>query len=202
MRDSTGRSGAALTVFLLLLVSLTAQSCQALKRLGGGGALDEANQLNQSAGQDIREIERIIQENKNKESEVSRALNSGQTDTAKRMMDDSIKAIDRGLERAESAAAKFDKAAGLDVDPTIKEYLSLRARSVNRAIEAFRELRRGIITFRDAAGSTERAAADKARNEIQQSSQKFDRLISETERLELQADEIARRHPDKIKPGH
>ena len=200
MLDSTGKSGAALTLFLLL-VSLTALSCEALKRLGGDGALDEANQLNQSAGQDIREIEKIVQENKSKETEVSRALNSGQIDAAKRMMDDSVKAIDRGLERAESAAAKFDKASGLDVDPTIKQYLALRAQSVNRAIEAFRELRRGIIAFRDATGSTSRAATDKARNEIQQSSEKFARLISETEKLERQADEIARRNPDKIKPG-
>lgn len=186
-----------LTAFLLL-ASLTAASCQ----LGGGGALDEANQLNRSAGEDIREIEKIVRENKNKESEVSRALNAGNLDAAKRMMDDSIKAIDSGLEKAESAAAKFAQAAGLDVDPTIKEYLALRAQSVSRAIEAFKELRRGIITFRDATGSTSKTAADKARNEIQQSSEKFGRLISEAEKLELQADEIARRNPDKIKPGH
>ena len=203
MLKTSKRSGVTLTAFLLLLVSLTALSCEALKRLGGGGGqIDEASQLNQSAGEDIREIEKIVQENKNKEREVSRALNSGQIDAAKTMMDDSVKAIDRGLEKAESAAAKFDKAAKLDVDPIIKEYLSLRAQSVNRAIEAFRELRRGIIAFRDATGSTNRAAADTARNEIQQSSQKFDRLISESQKLERQADEIARRNPDKIKPGH
>jgi len=202
MLDSRGRSGATLTAFLLLLVALTALSCQALKRLGGGGAIDEANQLNQSAGEDIREIEKIVQENKNKESEVSRALNTGNTDAAKRMMDDSVKAIDRGLEKGESAAAKLDKAAGLDVDSAIKEYLSLRAQSVKRAIAAFKELRGGIITFRDATGSTDKAVTDKARNEIQQASQKFDRLISEAEKLELQADDIARRNPDKIKPGN
>jgi hypothetical protein len=200
MLDSRGQTGAKLTAFLLL-VSLSFASCQALKRLGGGGEIDEANQLNRSAGEDIREIEKIIQENKTKESEVSRALNAGQIDAAKRMMDDSVKAIERGLEKGESAAAKFDKAAKLDVDPIIKEYLSLRAQSVNRAIEAFSELRRGIIVFRDATGSTDKAATEKARAEIRQASEKFDKLISETERLELQADEIARRHPDKIKPG-
>ena len=198
MLDARGRSGANLTAFLLLLLlSLTAVSC----RLGGGGDIDEANQLNRSAGEDIREIEKIVQENKDKESAVSRALNTGDVDAARRIMDDSVKAIDRGLEKGQSAAAKFDKAAKLDVDPTIKEYLSLRAQSVNRAIEAFKELRRGIITFRDATGSTDKAATDKARNEIQRSSQNFDKLINEAEKLELRADEIARRNADKIKPG-
>ena len=200
MLNPKGRSSTGLTV-LLLVVSLTIASCQALKRLGGGGDIDEANQLNQSAGQDIREIERIVKENKDKESEVSRALNAGDTDAAKRIMDDSIKAIDQGLEKGQSAADKLNKASGLDLDQTIKDYLSLRAQSVNKAIEAFKELRRGIIVFRDATGSTNKAVTEKAKNEIQQSSEKFDKLISEAEKLERQADDIARRNPDKIKPG-
>ncbi|HEX8919991.1 MAG TPA: hypothetical protein VF766_00850 [Pyrinomonadaceae bacterium] len=197
MLDAGGRRGAALTA-LLLLVSLTVVSC----RLGGGGSdIDEANQLNRSAGQDISEIEKIVQENKDKESAVSRALNAGGVDAARKMMDDSIKAIDRGLEKGQSAADKFGKAAKLDVDSTIKEYLSLRAQSVNRAIEAFKELRSGIIAFRDAAGNTDKAAAEKARSEIRRTSENFDKLINEAEKLELRADEIARRNPDKIKPG-
>lgn len=196
MLEVRRRRGAILTAFLLLVL-LTAVSC----RLGGGGNIDEANQLNRSAGEDISEIEKIVQENKDKESAVSRALNSGDVDAAKRLMDDSIKAIDRGLEKGESAAAKLDKAAGLDVDPTIKEYLSLRAQSVKRASEAFKELRRGINTFRDATGNTDKAAAEKARKEIQRASESFDQLINEAEKLELQADQIARRNPDKIKPG-
>jgi hypothetical protein len=196
MLEVRRRRGAILTSFLLLVL-LTAVSC----RPGGGGDIDQANQLNRSAGEDISEIEKIVQENKDKESAVSRALNSGDVDAAKRLMDDSIKAIDRGLEKGESAAAKLDKAAGLDVDPTIKEYLSLRAQSVKRASEAFKELRRGINTFRDATGNTDKAAAEKARKEIQRASESFDQLINEAEKLELQADQIARRNPDKIKPG-
>lgn len=199
MLDSRGRSRAVLTA-LVLLVSLLATSCQALRKLGGGD-IDEANGLNQSAGQDIREIERIVQENKHRESEVTRALNANDYTAAKRIMDDSVKAIDRGLEKGQSAADKFDKASKLDVDGTIKEYLSLRAQSVNKAIEAFKELRRGIITLRDATGSTDKATTEKAKNDIQQSSERFDKLINEAERLERQADEIARRSPDKIKPG-
>jgi Mg2+ and Co2+ transporter CorA len=197
MLDRKGLGGANLTALLLLFVSLTVASC----RLGGGGQLDEANQLNRSAGEDISEIEKIVRENKDKESAVSRALNAGDAEAAKRIMDDSVKAIDRGLEKGESAAAKFDKAAKLDVDPTIKEYLQLRAESVNRALEAFKELRGGIITFRDATGSTDKAATEKARKEIQRSSENFDKLINEAEKLELKADEVARRNPDKIKPG-
>jgi biopolymer transport protein ExbB/TolQ len=206
MYEPKGQGGARLTIILLLasfllLASLTFASCQMLRKLGGGGSMDEANQLNQSAGEDIKEIEKLVQENKDKESEVTRALNANNYDAAKQGMDDSVKAIDRGLERGQSAADKLDRASKLDIDPKIKEYLSLRAQSVNKAIEAFRELRRGVITLRDSTGSTDKAASEKAKNDIQQSSAKFDELINESERLERQADEIARRNPDKIKPG-
>ena len=181
----------------VLLMALAGASC----KLGGNNGLDEANQLNRSAGEDIAEIEKIIQQNKNKEGEVTRALNLGQTDAAKKMMDDTITAIDRGLERGKSAAGKLESASKLDIDSAIKEYLSLRAQSVNKAIEAFQELRKGIVSFRDATGSTDKALVAKAKNDIQQSSQAFDALISEEQRLEGKADEIARRNPDKIKPG-
>ena len=196
MPDRRGRSGAVLTA-LMLLASLLPLSCN----FGGNSGLDEANRLNQSASDDIRAIEKIVQENKGREAEVTRALNREDFDAARRMIDDSVKAIDSGLEKAQSAAGKFDKASKLDIDPTIKEYLSLRAQSVNKAIEAFKELRLGIIAFRESTGSKDKSVTEKAKNEIQQSSVKFDKLINESGRLERQADQIARRNPEKIKPG-
>jgi len=186
------------TVLLfMLLVSLSYASC----KLGGNSGLDEATNLNQSAGADVDEIEKIIQENKGKEIDITRALDAEDYETAKKEMNDVISAIDRGLERGQSAAEKFDKASKLDIDPTIKEYLSYRAQSVNKAVEAFKELRKGIVAFRDAAGSKDKAVSEKAKNDVQQASQTFDSLISEAQRLEDKADDIARRNPDKIKPG-
>jgi hypothetical protein len=196
MPEWVGRSSAIVTA-LMLLASLLALSCN----LGGNSDLDEANGLNKSASEDIREIEKIVQENKGRESEVTRAFNREDFDAARRMIDDSVKAIDSGLGKAQSAADKFDKASKLDIDPTIKEYLSLRAQSVNKAIEAFKELRLGIIAFRESIGSTDKAVTEKAKNEIQQSSVEFDKLINESGRLERQAEGIARRNPEKIKPG-
>src|SRR5205814_141611 len=60
--DFRGRSQAVLAA-LALLVSLAGASC----KLGGNSGLNEANKLNQSAGEDISEIEKIIQQNKEKE---------------------------------------------------------------------------------------------------------------------------------------
>ena len=193
MPDSRGRSGVVLVVSISLLL---AASCQF-----GDGALDEANRLNRSAGEDIREIEKLVRENKDKEAQVTRALNANDVDRARGLIDESVRAIDRGLERGTSAADKLARAASLDIDPTIKEYLRLRAQSVNTAIEAFRELRRGVVTFRESIGGADKAAAGRARSDIRRTSERFEQLINEAARLERQADAIARRNPEKIKPG-
>jgi Mg2+ and Co2+ transporter CorA len=200
MRDSRRSGEVVLTVFILL-ISLTLNSCQMLKRLGGSSNLDEANRLNQSASTDIDEIEKLAQQNKGKESQITAALNANNFDAAKHLMDETTNAIDQGLQRAQSAADKLDKASKLDLDQTIKDYLSYRAQSVQKAIEAFKELRQGIVTYRDSLGSTDKAVTDKAQKDLQQSSSNFEDLFNESKRLESKADDIARSNPDKIKPG-
>lgn len=197
MPDSRGRSPAAALCALCVSVSLllAATSCGL-----GDPALDEANALNRSAGQDIAEIEKLVRENKDNESLISRALNAGDASQARRLIDESVGAIERGLEKGASAADKLTRAAALDIDPTIKEYMRLRAQSASKALEAFRGLRQGILTFRESVGA-DRAAADRARGDFRQTSERFEQLINESGRLERQADDIARRNPDKIKPG-
>jgi len=193
MPDSRGRSLAALFVSLSLLL---AASCKF-----GDGALDEANSLNQSAGQDIGEIEKIVRENKDKETLITRALNAGDAPQTRRLIDEAVQAIDRGMERGASAADKLARAAALDIDPAIKEYLRLRAESVNKALEAFRELRRGVLAFRESIGGADKRATDRVRGDFRQTSERFEQLINESGRLERRADDIARRNPEKIKPG-
>ncbi|HKQ53693.1 MAG TPA: hypothetical protein VJT74_15060 [Pyrinomonadaceae bacterium] len=199
MPDTRGRSRAAAllcALFVSISLLLAAASCKL-----GDAALDQANSLNQSAGQDIGEIEKLVRENKDKEALVTRALNAGDLSQARRLIDESVQAIDRGMERGASAADKFARAAALDIDQPIKEYLRLRAQSVNKALEAFRELRQGILAFRESIGSADKSAVDRARSGFRQTSERFEQLINESGRLERQADDIARRNPDKIKPG-
>jgi Mg2+ and Co2+ transporter CorA len=193
MRDLRRRSWTTITA-LLLFASLTLVSC-------GNSSMDEANQLNQSVSEDKKEIERLAQENRVKESQITAALNAKNYDAARRLLDDTVKAVDQALQKGQSAADKLDKASKLNLDQTIKQYLSFRAQSVNKAIEAFKELREGIVTFRDSIGSTDKAATNKAQNELQQSVGKFEEMINESQKMESQADEIARSNPDKIKPG-
>jgi hypothetical protein len=186
------RSGAVLAALLFLSLSLA--SC-------GSSGFDEANKLIQSGSEDIKAIDKIVKDNQDKEREISNAIYNNDTSKAITLLDDTLKTIDAGLEKAESAAGKFDRASKLDIDSTIKEYLSLRAQSVSKAIEAFKELRKGVAALRESLGKNDPAAEAKARSDFRETSERFQQLISDAQRLEGQAAEIARRNPDKIKPG-
>src|SRR4051812_30516406 len=189
------RTNAALALSLLVLFVL---GCGQLKNLGGGG-LSDANKLIDSANQDLTEVEKIADQNRDKESQISKQLNNDDIDGAKQTINDAVKAIDSGVDRGKSAADKFDKASKLDLDPKVKEYLALKAQSVRKSVDAFEELRKGLLAVHDNVGSKDKAAVTKAQKDVQESSQNYDKLIAEAQKLEKKADDIARENPDKIK---
>ncbi|HEX8494124.1 MAG TPA: hypothetical protein VF658_14855 [Pyrinomonadaceae bacterium] len=198
MIDRKGRGGAALA--MLLLASMVI-ACSALKRMSGNSGIDEANKLVQSANEDLKEISKIAQSNKDKESRINRQLNASDFNGAKQTMDDTIKAIDDGLERGRSAADKFERASKLEVDQVYKDYLTLKSQSVRKTAEAFEELKRAITLLRDNVGGTDKAKLNKARQDAIKAGENFDRLIAEAVKLDRDADDIARKNPDKIKPA-
>jgi hypothetical protein len=200
MFERNGRSGVAFALVLLLLGALTI-SCSALKKLSGGSGIDEANKLVRSANEDLKEISKIAQSNKDQESRINKLLNSNDLPGAKQAMDDTVKAIDNGLERGKSAADKFEQASKLDVDQVYKDYLSLKTQSLRKTVEAFESLKKAITILRDNIGGTDKAALKKAQNDAVASGEKFDQLIAEAVKLDREADDIARKNPDKIKPA-
>ncbi|MDX6711446.1 MAG: hypothetical protein QOH96_2462 [Blastocatellia bacterium] len=195
MPKGKNRINAVLASAMLVFFVL---GCSQLKNLGGGGLAD-ANKLIESANKDLAEVEKIADENRDKESEISKKLNSNDIDAAKASINDSIKAIDTGLEHGKSASEKFEKASKLDLDPKIKEYLALKAKSVGKSVEAFEELRKGLVAVRDNIGSKDKAAVAKAQKDVQSSTENYDKLEKEAQTYGRQADDIARENPDKIK---
>jgi cell division protein FtsB len=195
MPKGTIRINAVLASAMLVFFVL---GCSQLKNLGGGGLAD-ANKLIESANKDLAEVEKIADENRDKESEISKKLNSNDIDAAKASINESIKAIDTGLEHGKSAADKFEKASKLNLDPKVKEYLALKAKSVEKSVEAFEELRKGLVAVRDNIGSKDKAAVAKAQKDVQSSTENYDKLEKEATTYGRQADDIARENPDKIK---
>jgi hypothetical protein len=193
------RKDRANSALALLILAAFVLGCSQLKNLGGGGDLADANKLIDSANQDLTAIQQIAEDNRDKEGDISRQLNNNDVDGAKNSIDDSIKAIDEGLKRGDDAADKFDKASKMNLDPKVKEYLSLKSQSVRKTVEAFQQLKKGLVSVRDNMGARDRATIRKAQADTNQASENYDKLMTEAQNLERQADDIARENPDKIK---
>jgi hypothetical protein len=190
-----GRASEALALSLLVLFVL---GCGGLKNIGGN-ATEEANKLIQSANQDLRDAQKISDDNiQEKTRDFTRAVQNNNADEAQRVLDDAIKQIDEGLAKGESAADKFERASKLDLNDKQKEYLALQSQAVRKRVDAFREFRKAVVILRDNKGAL---TTQKARDDYLTALNNFKKLNSEADDLERKADAVARQNPDKIKPS-
>jgi hypothetical protein len=196
MLNQNGRKNGALALLLLAFFVL---GCGALKNMSKGGATDEANKLISSANQDLKDAQKIADDNlEEKTREFTKAASANKADEAQQVLDDSIKQIDEGLAKGESAADKFDKASKLDLTDMQKQYLTLQSQGVRKRVEAFKEFRKAVVVLRDNKGSLTK---QKTRDDYMSALNNFKKLNSQADELERKADDIARQNPDKIKPS-
>ncbi|MEA2175860.1 MAG: hypothetical protein QOD00_3452 [Blastocatellia bacterium] len=196
MLNQNARKNGALALLLLAFFVL---GCGALKNMSKGGATDEANKLISSANQDLKDAQKIADDNlEEKTREFTKAASANKADEAQQVLDDSIKQIDEGLAKGESAADKFDKASKLDLTDMQKQYLTLQSQGVRKRVEAFKEFRKAVVVLRDNKGSLTK---QKTRDDYMTALNNFKKLNSQADELERKADDIARQNPDKIKPS-
>ncbi|HYE65430.1 MAG TPA: hypothetical protein VD966_07600 [Pyrinomonadaceae bacterium] len=196
MRNKKGRADAVLA--LLLLASFVL-ACSSLKNLSSNPT-EEANKLVRSAETDLDAVDKIIDENEDKSSELTKAENEKDAGKVKSTLDDIIGAIDQGVEHGQSAVDKIDKASKMNVDEKYKEYLSLKAQAFRKQIDAFKSLREAAVIERDNYGKggevEKKAVAD-----FREKYNSYKKQLNEAKDLHRKANDIARQNPDKIKPA-
>lgn len=196
MLNQKGRKDGVLALLLLVLFVL---GCSQLKNLSKSGATDEANKLISGANQDLKDAQKIADDNlEEKTRQFTKAASGNNADEAQRVLDDSLKQIDDGLAKGESAAAKFDQASKLDLNDKQKEYLTLQSQGVRKRVDAFKEFRKAVVVLRDNKGNLTK---QKTRDDYMTALNNFKKLNSQADDLERKADDIARQNPDKIKPS-
>lgn len=195
MRNRNGRANSALALLLLAWFVL---GCSQFKNLSTDQTT-EANKLIQSANQDLKDAQKIADDNiQDKTRQFTKAASNNDSEQAKQVLDDSVKTIDDGLAKGESAANKYDQASKLKLDEPQKEYLSLQSQAVRKRVDAFKEFRKAVVVLRDNKGAP---TTQKSRDDYLQALANFQKLNSEADDIERRADNVARQHPDKIKPS-
>lgn len=192
MRDKNGRGGAVLALVVLAALAL---ACSALKNLGSNSQT-EANKLVQDANNELKEIDRIADDNEAKVDALTKADDAGKSAEVKSILDDLIKAIDDGLKHGDIAASKLEQASKLNVDANYKEYLSLNSQSLRKKIEAFKERREAAKIERDNYDNPDKTALKKATDDFKKKNANYKKLLGEAKDLSRKADDIARQNPN------
>ena len=188
------RANAALALVLLASVTL---ACSALKNLTGGGARTEANKLVTQAQQELAEVDRIDTENDSKISDLNRAEDENNAADVKRILEESMKALDEGLQHGENAAQKIEQASKLDIDPVYRDYLQLKAQAFRKQIDAYKRLRDAAQIMHDNYGKGG-SAETQAKADFRKANDDYRKLLNEARDLHRKADAIARQNPQKI----
>jgi hypothetical protein len=192
MREKNGRGGAVLALVLLASLAL---ACGALKNLGSNSQAD-ANKLVQDANNELKEVDRIADDNEEKMDALDKADKDAKSAEVKSLLDDLMKAIDDGLKHGETAAGKLEEASKMKVDDKYKEYLSLKSQSLRKQIEAFKERKEAAKIMRDNYDNTDKTAMQKAKDDFKKKNSNFKKLLGEAKDLSRKADDIARQNPN------
>lgn len=189
--SSKGRSNTALAFLALALFLL---ACKGL-----GNQTAEANKLVDKANDEIKAAKEIQDKNEAKVSDYKAALNEPDFPKAKSILDSVIADIDKGVKHGDTAAENLQSAAKLKIDDKFKEYLEVRAQSVRKRIDSYKELKNMFKITGEMLEDPTVESVRKAQPKIKESQDKIGKLDKEADELEEKSEKVRKDNPDKFK---
>ena len=188
---NNGRGNVALA---LLAVVIFALACKSF-----GNETAEANKLVDKANDEIKAAKTIQDKNEAKISDYKEALNDSDFKKATSILDSVVKDIEEGVKHGDAAAESLEKASKLKVDDKFKEYLEVRAQSVRKRIDSYKELKNMFSVTSEMLADPTAASVQKAQPKIKDSQEKIGKLDKEADDLEEKSEKVRKDNPDKFK---
>ncbi len=185
-----GRSNVALALMALMVFALACKF---------GDQTGEANKLVDKANDEIKAAKDIQQKNEVKITDYKEALNKGDFKEAKAILDGVVVDIDKGVKHGDTAAENLESAAKLKVDDKFKEYLDVRAKSVRKRIDSYKELQNMFKITGDMLANPTSTTVSQAQPKIKDSQSKIAKLDKEADDLEEKSEKVRKDNPDKFK---
>jgi F0F1-type ATP synthase membrane subunit b/b' len=190
-QTNKGRGNVALALMALAVFIL---ACKGL-----GNQTAEANKLVDKANDEIKAAKKLQADNEVKVTDYKAALNKGDFKGAKAILDGVVNDIDKGVKHGDTAAENLESAAKLKIDDKFKEYLELRAQSVRKRIDSYKELKNMFnVTGNMLANPTASTISD-AQPKIKDSQEKIRKLDGEADDLEEKSEKVRKDNPEKFK---
>lgn len=178
--------------FLLCLVLCFSSGC------GPSDETREAAKLVEEANQDLTRIKKLYNENEGddetegKRQQLKKALEANDEAQVKKISDDVVYLIKDGMEFAEAAIEKVQRAQDMNINDDYKEYLRLKEMALAKQIEAFEQYRQAARALRDNYDPKNEQLRAKVKVEFDERSDRYRELMEKARDYSSEANELAK----------
>jgi hypothetical protein len=152
---------------------------------------DIAVELIHEANRNLKSIRALYNQNNPKVEELKKALNDKDIEKVRKLTDEISLVIIDGYVLAENAKEKIDKAKNLsDISDEFRQYLELKAESLDLQIKAFNYRRDSATLFHEEFGTEDTSKLDAAKSKFVENEKKFAEYINEAKKRNDQADKM------------
>ena len=92
---------------------------------------------------------------------------------------------------------KIQKAEAMDISPDFKDYLSLKAQSLQKQLDAFEHRRQAARLLKESFGANDPAAIEKARNGFKEQEEIAQKTLAEAQEISKKANDLAKESSKK-----
>lgn len=158
---------------------------------------EKAVQLIEKANGELREIKILYNENSEKVKELEAAVKGEDAEKVKEISDDLKTVITDGFAHALKAKENIAEAQELNINQDFENYLSLKERSLDKQVEAFKHRFEAAKLLRDSFGGTDKQEMERAKQTFIEKEELFKKTMEEARKISEEADDLAKESINK-----
>jgi hypothetical protein len=185
--------------FAVVLISflLVASACKSSGRADAPSIFSsdetaEAGKVVASANEDLTKIKVLYKDNEGKREEIKKAMEVDDAKKVRELADSVNDLINGGVDEAQSAIDKIEKAQEMQINDDYREYLRLKEESLKRELDAFENYRQAARTLRDNYDPKNAAMRDKVKEDFKNRVENYRKMMEEARDYSNQANTLAK----------
>ena len=156
-----------------------------------------AAQLVADANEDLNKIKVMYKRNESQLDDLKDAMGSKDIEKVKTIAANLNGIINDGTNLGQDALDKIEKAEAMDISPDFKDYLSLKAQSLQKQLDAFEHRRQAARLLKESFGANDPAAIEKARNGFKEQEEIAQKTLAEAQEISKKANDLAKESSKK-----
>ena len=151
-----------------------------------------AAELVADANEDLNKIKILYKNNESQSEDLKSAISDRNVEKVKQITENINGIINDGTRLGDDALEKIEKAEGMNVNADFKEYLSLKAQSLHKQLDAFEHRRQAIRLLKEGFGTNNPAAIEKSKGVVKEEEETAQKILVEAQEYSKKANDLAK----------